>query len=147
MTPHRLLGSVQMLDRTGVTPVLLKIIQLWWTLPWLYLKHIISIEAFFMAVLVWYMRNSIAIDSCACTMCTWLVSLYGAPSCIALHQKYKYFSFYGIHLPHWCRVTQIYGSKLTIIISDNGVLPRSAPSLYLNQCRNIVYWIPENKLQ
>ena len=101
----------------------------------------------FMAVLIWYMRNSIAIDSCVCTMCAWLVSLYGAPSSIALHQKYKYFSFYGIHLPHWCRVGQICGSKLTIIISDNGVLPRSAPSLYLNQCRNIVYWIPENKLQ
>ena len=36
-------------------------------------------------------------------------------------------------------------SKLTIIDSDNGLLP--APSHYLNQCWNIVNWTIGNKLQ
>ena len=51
-------------------------------------------------------------------------------------------------LTHWGRVTHICVGNLTIIGSDNGLSSgRSAPSHYLNQCRNIINWSLRNKLQ
>ena len=47
-------------------------------------------------------------------------------------------------ISHWGRVTHICIGNLTIIASDNGL---SAPSLYLNQCRDIVNWTLRNKFQ
>ena len=49
-----------------------------------------------------------------------------------------------IYLTNWGRVTHICVSNLTIIGSDYGL---SAPSHYLNQCWNFVYWTLRNKLQ
>ena len=43
-------------------------------------------------------------------------------------------------LTHWGRVTHICISKLTIIGSDNDLLPCWCQSHYLNQCWNIVNW-------
>ena len=50
-------------------------------------------------------------------------------------------------LTHWGWVMHICISKITIISSDNGLSPGSAPSHYLNQCWNIVNWTPKNKPQ
>ena len=47
------------------------------------------------------------------------------------------------YLTHWGRATQICVSKLTIIGSDNSLVP----SHYLNHCWNIVGWTHRNKLQ
>ena len=41
----------------------------------------------------------------------------------------------------WGRVMHICVSKLTVIVSDNGL----SPSHYLKQCMNIVNWTPGNK--
>ena len=46
-------------------------------------------------------------------------------------------------LTYWGRVTHICVSKLTIIRSDNGMMP----SHYMNQCCIIVNWTLRNKLQ
>ena len=49
-------------------------------------------------------------------------------------------------LTHWGRVAHLWVSILTIIGSDNGLLP-GWTSHYLNQCWNIVNWSLRNKLQ
>ena len=48
-------------------------------------------------------------------------------------------------LNHWGRVMHICISKLIIIGSDN--VTWLVPNHYVNQCWNIVNWIPRNKLQ
>ena len=50
-------------------------------------------------------------------------------------------------LTHWGRVTHIFVSNLTIIGSDNGLLPCRHPSHYLNQSWNIIDWSLRNILQ
>ena len=50
-------------------------------------------------------------------------------------------------LTHWGRVMHICVGNQTIIGSDNGLAPGTAPSHYLNQCSNIVNWTLRNKLQ
>ena len=50
-------------------------------------------------------------------------------------------------LTHWGRTTHICVGNLTIIGSDNGLSPGTAPSHYLNQWWNIVNWTLRNKLQ
>ena len=56
-----------------------------------------------------------------------------------LHQKHG--------LTHWGQVMHIYISKLTIIVSGNGLVAWAAPTHYLNQCWNIVNWTLRNTLQ
>ena len=51
--------------------------------------------------------------------------------------------YLGSLLTHWGRNMHIYISKLTIIGSDNCLLP----SHFLNQCWNIVNWTLKNKYQ
>ena len=53
----------------------------------------------------------------------------------------------SIFIIHWGRVTHICISKLTIIGSDNGLSPGTAPSHYLKQCWNIINWTLRNKCQ
>ena len=57
--------------------------------------------------------------------------------------KFHWSLFLRVQLTHWGRVTHICVNKLTIIGSDNGLLP----SHYLNQCWNNVDWTLRNKLQ
>ena len=67
---------------------------------------------------------------------------------LSMLKKLFFFSCLQLNvLTHWGRVTHICISKITIIGSDNGLSPWTAPSHYLNQCWNIVNWTLGNKLQ
>ena len=50
-------------------------------------------------------------------------------------------------LTHWGRVMHICVRKLTTIGSDNGFVPWTEPSHYLNQCWYIVNWTLRNMIQ
>ena len=50
-------------------------------------------------------------------------------------------------LTHWGRVTHICISKVGHHWFRWWLVPWTAPSHYLNHCRNIVNWTPENKLE
>ena len=74
----------------------------------------------------------------------WLKTLRSSCDVTVIHQP---FLLWLLVLTHWGRVTHIRVSNLTIIGSDNGLSPRSAPTRYLNQWWNIVNWTLRNKLQ
>ena len=72
---------------------------------------------------------------------------------VVLALTHRYASLGPSELTHWGRVTHICVSKLTIIVSDNGLAPTRRQAIiwnndgYLNQCWDFVNWTFGNKLQ
>ena len=83
-------------------------------------------------------------------MVSWPSNLYNRNLCTDKMVSLYWISPQEISLPvltHSGQVTHICISKLTIIGSDNGLLPGRRHSHYLNQCWDIVNWTFGNKIQ
>ena len=115
------------------------IVMPWWCLDFILCHHVIT-YMYHLIESMWYHRLFIWLDS------FWIGCILTAYCKIKYLNRVLFVHINSAHkrwilcdLTHWGRVKHMCVSKISIIVSDNGLWTQSH---YLNQCLNIVNWTP-----